>query len=168
MNWIVVKAQDKTETQQVDPNTVEKVDDILTKFYNSLSGNQGEERDWKTFRSLFLSDARLIPSGKANQEGIFRVHAVSVEDFIVSSKEWFAENGFYHTEIFRKIDTYSHLTHVISTFESRYSPEEDAFSRGIYSFQLFHNEEEFKIVNVYWAEENDIYPIPPNFLPGSN
>ena len=168
MNWIV-KAQDKTQTEtDTDPKAFEEIDKIISTFYNSISGEQGKKRDWKQFQSLFLPQARLIPSGSTDENGKFRIHAITVDDFIMSSAEWFAENGFHHNEIFRKVDYFSHLAHVTSTFESRYNPDEAVFSRGIYSFQLFHDEERWWIVNVYWATENDLFPIPEKYLPASN
>mgnify|MGYP001066645543 CR=1 FL=1 len=167
MNWIV-KAQDKTETENLDFKEVENVENIISTFYESISGAQGEKRDWNKFQSLFLSNARLIPSGKTDSDGQFKIHPITVNDFINSSTQWFQDNGFYHTEIFRKIETFSHLTHVMSTFESRRVPEEDPFNRGIYSFQLFHDEERWWIVNIYWATESANQPIPSEYLPASN
>ncbi len=51
-----------------DPADVESIDAIMTAVYDVISGEAGEARDWDRFMSLFIPEARLIPSGR-NQEG---------------------------------------------------------------------------------------------------
>jgi len=167
MNWIV-KAQETTEPPTINPKDVESVDNIISAFYQSISGTQEEKRDWNRFQSLFFPNARLIPTGKANEQGQFRTQLISVADFIISSDIWFTENGYFQKEIFRKTDSFSHLTHVISTFESRKTQEENFFIRGVYSIQLFHDGDRWWIINVYWTTETEEHLIPEEYLPQSN
>jgi len=167
INWIA-----KAQTVSIENNNqkdVETIDNIISTFYSVISDDKGQARDWDRFRSLFLPDARLIPSGRSNADGQFRIHALSVEDYIVSSDIWFEENGFFEKEIFREEVSFSHLTHVTSTYESRYSEEDEApLSRGVKSLQLFHDGFRWWIVNVYWATETKENPIPEKYLPQSN
>lgn len=98
--------------------------------------------------------------------GQFRIHALTIEDYIASSGSWFEENGFFEKEIFREEMSFSHLTHVTSTFETRYSEEDETpVSRGIKSIQLFHDGFRWWIVDVYWATETKENPIPAAHLP---
>ena len=45
-----------------DPADVSSVDAIIAAIYDVVSGPAGEERGWNRFRSLFDSEARLIPT----------------------------------------------------------------------------------------------------------
>ena len=50
------------EAPVADPKDVASVDAIMASVYDVISGRAGEERDWDRMRSLFLPEARLIPS----------------------------------------------------------------------------------------------------------
>lgn len=45
-----------------DPSDVASIDAITAAVYESISGPAGQPGDWERFRSLFIPEARLIPS----------------------------------------------------------------------------------------------------------
>ncbi|MCK5484075.1 MAG: hypothetical protein KAJ13_10235, partial [Gemmatimonadetes bacterium] len=59
--WDALSGQE-AERAAADPADVGSVDSIIEAVYDVISGPAGAERDWDRMRSLFLSDARLIPS----------------------------------------------------------------------------------------------------------
>jgi hypothetical protein len=50
---------------QARAEDVTSIDAIINAVYDVISGPAGEARDWDRFRSLFLPEARLVPSGRA-------------------------------------------------------------------------------------------------------
>ena len=54
---------------EADPADVESIDAIIAALYDVISGPIGEKRDWDRFRSLFVPDARLIPTGQGQGDG---------------------------------------------------------------------------------------------------
>lgn len=143
---------------------VKTLDSTLESLYGVISGEKGEARDWDLFRYLFKPDAKLIPSGK-NQAGKIGSRYMTPDDYIKSSGKWLYENGFLEKEIFRKTDTFGNMTQVFSTYESFHSEaDEEPFMRGINSIQLLNDGERWWIVNIYWTQESEENPIPPNYL----
>jgi hypothetical protein len=152
------------------PEDVESVDAILNAVYDVISGPAGETRDWDRMRSLFLPEARLIPSGKA-QDGSTRYLVWSLEEYISSAGGQLETNGFFEVEAFRIEERFGNIAHVFSTYESYRTVEEmeagDHFMRGINSFQLLFDGARWWVVQVYWQAETPDQPIPDRYLDGS-
>ena len=64
------------QTPSADPKDVATMDAIVAAVYDVISGPAGQKRNWDRFRSLFVSGARLIPTGRNPQTGevASRVH----------------------------------------------------------------------------------------------
>ena len=149
------------------PEDVESVDAILNAVYDVISGPAGETRDWDRMRSLFLPEARLIPSGQA-QDGSTRYLIWSPEEYISTAGGQLEANGFFEREAFRIEERFGNIAHVFSTYESfRTEDEMEAgsyFVRGINSFQLLFDGERWWVVQVYWQSETPDQPIPDRYL----
>ena len=148
----------------VDPADVESVDSIIEAVYDVISGPAGAERDWDRMRSLFLSDARLIPSFPG-PDGVFTYRAMSLDDWIQGSTDYFAENAFFELEIHRVDDGYGHIAHAFSTYESRTEADGEPFARGSNSCQLLNDGERWWVVNIFWQAETEAERIPGEYLP---
>jgi hypothetical protein len=149
--------------QEARPADVGSLDAIMVAVYDSISGDAGQPRDWGRFRSLFHKDARLIPTGK-NKEGVVSATAFSPDEYIKRA-EPFLMKGFFEREIARRVETYGNITHVFSTYESRYKKDEkQPFARGINSFQLFNDGKRWWVVTIYWQGETPDNQIPKEYL----
>ena len=141
------------------------IDSTLETLYGVISGEKGEERNWDLFKHLFYNDAKLIPTGK-NQEGSVMARYMTPDDYINSSGKWLVDNGFYEIEINRVTQTFGHITHVFSTYESfRSKNDSTPFMRGINSIQMLNDGDRWWIINIYWMQESDANPIPSAYLP---
>ena len=161
--WGALRAQE-AEPATADPADVESVDSIIEAVYDVISGPAGEERDWDRMRSLFVSDARLIPSFPT-PDGAFTYRAMSLDDWIQGSTEYFAENAFFELEIHRVDESYGHIAHAFSTYESRTEADGEPFARGINSFQLLNDGQRWWVVNIFWQAETGAERIPGEYLP---
>jgi len=150
-----------------NPNDVSSVDALIKAVYDVISGAAGEKRNWDRMRTLFVPDARMIPTGKkANGDGTRR--SMSVEDYITNSGPFLEKNGFFETEIGRKTEQYGNIVHVFSTYESRKLKEDEKpFMRGINSFQLWNDGKRWWVINILWESETKENPIPEKYI-GSN
>lgn len=90
---------------------------------------------------------------------------MTVDDFVKSAEPYFDRFPFYEFEIARKVESFGYITHVMSTYESRKTPDGEPFARGINSIQLFHDGRRFWIVSMTWDVEREGNPIPKRFLP---
>ena len=144
---------------------VESIDAIIAAAYDVISGPAGQKRDWNRERSLFYPDARLIPTAKPGAHDGLAPQILDVDGFIVRVEPYFAEHGFFETEIARRTEQFGHIAHVWSTYESRYSADDPKpFMRGINSFQLFYDGNRWWIVNIFWQQESVEDPIPEKYL----
>lgn len=142
-------------------------DAIIETLYGVISGEKGEERNWELFSYLFMPNAQLIPSGKA-ENGLFGAQYMSPDDYVQGASDWFKTTGFYEKELFRKSDTFGNVTHVFSTYESfRSKNDTEPFMRGINSIQLLNDGERWWVINIYWTVETAENPIPKKYLPKS-
>jgi len=160
-----ISAQKEKKKEVVDNSkNVASVGAVVNTFYQEISGKKGEKRNWTLFKFLFHPNAKLITAGK-NDEREFQVQFMGAGDYIKSSEKWMVSNGFIENEISRKSEIFGKMAHVFSTFEA-FNTKADTkpIVRGIYSFQLLHDGDRWWIINLYWTNENWMYPIPDMYL----
>ncbi|HZG45984.1 MAG TPA: hypothetical protein VEZ41_06920 [Allosphingosinicella sp.] len=147
-------------TGSVPPNPadVASIDAIMRAVYDVISGPAGQKRDWNRMRSLFTSNARLMPKGGRG------LMSGSVEDYITSSGPQLEQNGFIEREIARRVEQYGDIAHVFSTYEARQSASGPVFLRGINSFQLVRHEGRWWVVSIMWQAESPQNPLPAQYL----
>lgn len=147
-----------------NPADVASMDAIIAALYNVISGPAGKTRDWDRMRSLFVPNARLIPSGPRPSGG-YGARVVTVEDYIARSSPLMESQGFFETEVARKTDTFGNIAHVFSTYDSRHKAEDaKPFARGINSIQLLNDGKRWWIVTVFWQGEDEKNPLPEKYL----
>ena len=151
--------------KEADPADVSSIDAIMKAAYDVISGDAGQKRDWERMRTLFHRDARLIPSGKNPQTGVFGARALSPDDYIKRNEPFFAKEGFYEREVARRTDIYGNIAQVFSTYESFHSmSDKKPFMRGINSFQLLNDGKRWWIMTIFWQAETPENPIPKTYL----
>ena len=153
-----------------DPADVESIDAIMTAVYDVISGEAGEARDWDRFMSLFIPEARLIPSGR-NPQGQHGYAVWSPQQYVETAGPQLEENGFYEDEAYRVTERWADIAHVFSTYNSYHTAADmeagDHFQRGINSFQLMFDGERWWVVSIFWEAEAPDRPIPDEYLGGS-
>jgi hypothetical protein len=146
------------------PADVASADAILAALYDVISGDAGVPRDWNRFRSLFHPSARLVPIGTP-ADAPANVAFLSPDDYIARA-EPFLMRGFHERETARRTETFGHMTHVFSTYDSRRAATDtEPFARGINSIQLFDDGTRWWILSVYWQGETPAIQLPPEYLP---
>jgi hypothetical protein len=159
--------QQKAESM-ANPADVASIDAIIAAAYDSISGPSGR-RDWDRERSLFIPDARLIPtsnaSGATNPGGKISPQVLDMDGYIARVGEYLEKNGFFEKEIARRTEQFGNIAHVWSTYESRHNEDDpQPFMRGINSIQLLYDDNRWWIVTVYWQHESPDDPIPQRYL----
>jgi hypothetical protein len=131
------------------PADVSTLEGIIGAAYEVISGPAGQARDWARFRSLYAEGARLMPIVRAPGEAA-RVRVLTPDEYIRRVEPIFAAEDFWERECGRETQTFGHVAHVLSRYESRRSPEGEPFERGTNSMQLFHDGARWWIVSVMW------------------
>jgi hypothetical protein len=157
---------------------VSSVDNILAALYDVISGPAGKARDWDRMRSLFIPGARLMPTSPVRPAGTkpdapltgkedYATHVFDVEGYVERASKFFATEGFYEKEVARRTETYGHIVHAWSTYESRHKTDDATpFARGINSIQLMYDGKRWWIVGILWEGETPKTPLPAQYLSG--
>ena len=154
-------------TPVVDRADVGSIDAIMTALYDVISGPIGQDRDQARFLSLFVRDARLIPTGRNQETGEVGFRMMSPEEYWSNSSDLLKRIGFTEDEIGRTTETFGAITHVFSAYASYRQDQGDpdtAFSRGINSVQLLNDGERWWIVSVFWDSERPGNQIPSRYI----
>jgi len=160
-------AQDTSAAPAAKPEDVKSMDSIMAALYDVISGNAGQKRDWNRMRSLFVPGARLIPAAKRSG-GEVTTRVLSPEDYISHAQPFFDKEGFFESEVARRVEQYAHIAHVFSTYESRHEKGGKPFARGINSIQLLNDGNRWWIVTIYWEGETPETPLPDQYLHSSS
>jgi hypothetical protein len=153
---------------------VDSVDHILAALYDVISGPAHQPRDWNRMRSLFVPDARLIPTrivpGTPDPKTSPATDVVflTIDDYIARSAPRMEAEGFVEHGVHNEIAQFGNIVSVFSTYESRHSAGDAApFARGINSIQMLKDGGRYWLVDVYWDSERPGTPIPVKYLPPS-
>ena len=161
-------AKSNIDSIPADSKDVSSVDAIIAAVYDVISGPAGEKRNWDRMRTLFVPDARLIPTGK-RPTGEFVRRSLSLEDYITNSGPVLEKDGFFESEIGRKSEQFGNIVHVFSSYESkRTKADEKPFARGINSIQLWNDGKRWWVVTIFWQGENNETPIPEKYIGTKN
>ncbi len=146
------------------PADVASPDAIIAALYDVISGAAGQKRDWDRFRSLFIPNARLIPTGRA-QNGAGRHRVMTPEEYAAGSGPVLERDGFYEREIGRKMERYGNIVHVMSAYDSKRTlADAQPFARGINSIQLWNDGTRWYVVTIFWEAETASNPIPDSYF----
>ncbi len=139
----------------------DSIDSLTHAVYDVISGPAGT-RDWARFRGLFADGARLIAVRMTPQGSTLAV--MTPDDYVKRAGANFEKNGFYESEVARRVEIFGNIAHVFSTYESRHAPGEKPFARGINSFQLAKDGSGWKVVTILWDSEREGNAIPEKYL----
>ncbi len=139
----------------------DSIDSAIKAIYEVISGPAGAPRDWARFKALFADGGRLIPIRTTPQGTAPAV--MTPDDYQVRGTGIFEKTGFFESEVARRTEQFGNIAHVFSTYQSRHTPDEKPFARGINSFQLVKVNDAWKIMTVLWDSERPGNPIPEKY-----
>ena len=150
-----------------NPADVTTMDAIVASLYDVISGPPGS-RNWDRFRSLFVSGARLIPTG-ARPTGEVGSRVLTPDEYIQRSAPRLEKDGFFEREVSRRLEKFGNIAHIFSTYESRHKADDvKPFARGINSIQLMNDGKRWWIVTIFWQGEDEKNPLPEKYLSKGN
>jgi hypothetical protein len=140
-----------------------RIEVVINSLYKTISFKKGERPDLDNLKKLFIDEARLIRTTKDSHE------LMSVVDFISSFNTRIDAGEFIEFreyEIKNKIELFAGIAHVFSTYETDFeTPGGRLEARGINSIQLIEMNNEWKVVSIFWYNEDEANKVPEEYLP---
>jgi hypothetical protein len=147
------------------------LDDLIKAIDSAVSGPASQDRT--CFRALFLPDARLIPIRIA-PDGTATPRILTVEDWInLVAKRGSAVLSEHQIKV--KTETWDHIAHLWSTYETRVTPdgnpssgkvtEGQTMDRGINSIQAIFDGKQWHIIEIIWQAQTPANLVPEKYLP---
>jgi Domain of unknown function (DUF4440) len=134
------------------------IEAVLRSTYDVISGPAGT-RDWERLKGLFAPGARLVSVRKDGPA------VMTPDDYITRAGAYFEKNGFFERSVSNRVERYGDIAHVFSTYESRHNANDATpFARGINSFQLVRIGGQWKVLTIFWQQEDEAHPIPAMYL----
>ncbi len=142
------------------PSTA-NLDELVKAIDAAVSGPADKDRT--CFRALFVPDARLIPLVHP-ADGSYAPRVLNVDGWIAAV----AKRGsavFYEHQVKVETQTWGHMAHLWSTYETRTTPDGEPQDRGINSIQAVFDGHQWKVIEILWQAENPAETVPQKYLP---
>jgi hypothetical protein len=156
-----LKAQELNKNYPLEKDVL-TIDGIIKAFYEVVSGEAGEKRQWE--RDLSIHNPNAIYSYLDNVNGELKQVTMSLKDFHKETDVMVMETAFYESEINREVRIFGNIAHVWSTYETRLIKNGPVARRGINSIQLFFDNGKWSIVSLIFERER-AEKIPKTFEP---
>lgn len=142
---------------------VSTINGLMKAFYEVVSGEAGEKRQWE--RDLSIHNPKAVYSYMSNVNGELQQVTLSLEEFHKETDNMVLETAFYETEINREVKIYGNIANVWSTYETRLEKNGIVARRGINSVQLFYSKNKWEIISLIFDRETANNRIPITFNP---
>jgi hypothetical protein len=149
-----------TATAPACPSTA-TLEQLITAIDAAVSGPANQDRT--CFRALFLPDARLIPIRIA-ADGTATPRILTVQDWIDAVAKRSA-TVLTERQLKVKTETWAHIAHLWSTYETRVGDAPKAADRGINSIQAIFDGKQWHMIEIVWQAEKPDDPVPAKYLP---
>ena len=147
------------------------LDDLIKAIDAAVSGPASQDRT--CFRALFLPEARLIPIRIA-PDGTATPRILTIDDWInLVAKRGSAVLNEHQIKV--KAETWDHMAHLWSTYETRITPdgtpsngkvtEGQSMDRGINSIQAIFDGKQWHMIEIIWQAQTPANLVPEKYLP---
>lgn len=144
--------ENKVKLLEFNPDTA-SINDLMKAFYEVVSGEAGEKRQWK--RDILLHHPKAIYSYISNSKGKSEHVTLSLEDFHKETDDMVLETSFYEREVEREVKTFGNIANVWSAYETRLEKNGPIARRGINSVQLFFSNDRWQIISLVFDRETE-------------
>jgi hypothetical protein len=160
-----VNSQEPQASVPACPSTA-TLDQLISAIDAAVSGPADKDRT--CFRELFAPDARLIPI-RISADGTATPRILTVDGWIDAVRKR-GSQVFYERQIKVRSETWAHIAHLWSTYETRTTPdgkppEGKVLDRGINSIQAVYDGKQWHVLEIAWQAETPADPVPEKYLP---
>lgn len=145
-----------------EPDSASVAPDTLVRaLYEIVTGPAGAKKDWARMANLFAPGG--IVTTTTHRDGAFLADPQTPAQFAALNERLLGHRNFYEREVAQRIDSFGHIAHAWSTYETRDRPDGPVRVRGVNAFQLLNDGKRWCILSLTWDAETGAHPIPPAF-----
>jgi len=127
-----------------------QLDELMRRFYEVISFEEGGAPDWPRMQDLFSEHARIT---RITPEAIDYMDLNTFRSMAEELIEVGAFTRFFEYEVARRADRFGDVMHVASAYETKISPDAiDYLERGVNSLQLVREKGSWRIVSLCWDD----------------
>ena len=145
-----------------DTLAVKTIEGITDKMLELISGPQGEDRDWESFRDLFLPTAQFVSLNPKAPRGR-QVRTSNLEQFIRNLGPLYKRDGFEEYSIGLTVNEFNGVASVFQSFYCR-NLIGTYEARGINTYQLVFSDNRWWIASLSFSNETEESLIPNQYL----
>ena len=145
-----------------EPDSASLAPDTLVRaLYAVVTGPAGAKKDWARMANLFAPGA--IVTTTTHRDGAFLADPQTPAQFAALNDRLLGQRNFYEREVAQQIQSFGHIAHAWSTYETRDRFDGPVRVRGVNAFQLLNDGRRWCILSLTWDAETVAHPIPPAF-----
>jgi hypothetical protein len=129
------------------PEDVDAISRRVQGLYEWISGPAGA-RDSTRLSAMFVPEGRLSFSSDAGASW----RRVTTSEFTDEINARLVDAAFYESEVDGELSVFGRVAHVFSSYESRRSPGEQPFARGVNSIQLVRFAGDWRVLSMCWDQ----------------
>ena len=131
----------------------DQIQKLIDRFYKIISGKAGENRNWDEFRTLFHSNAQLVPMRYSESKDCTAV-AYDVNSYIAMLRGFLENNDFYEFGFDYQIEIHGNIAQVTGRYEARKSIDDKSpIKSGTNLVQVLFNGGSWQIISMLWQDD---------------
>lgn len=129
------------------------LDEVIAAMYASFSFEEGSLPNWGRQREIFAPGARLV---RVNDDGVFEFDPESFRKNLEAMIESGALASFWECEVWREVQEFGDIAHVLSEYETRQTRDGAPLYRAVKSIQLFRRDGRWWISAMIWRRDRSV------------
>jgi hypothetical protein len=126
---------------------------LIDMFYQLISGDCIDKRDWKGLKNLFSQKASLTMIGNESNSGFI---SLNVQNYMHRLATYFETSNFWERGSCSQVAISNRIASVNSSYEASTEPDFLAIMKSGTNFiQLVKTEKQWKIVSMLWEDNPD-------------
>jgi hypothetical protein len=145
-----------------NPTDVGTLDGIVTAFYDVINGPAGKPRQWRRDSTLYMPKATFVSMAEKNGKPAPEI--MTPEEFRRAVNAELVKNGFFETEIGRRVERFGNVAEVRSVYQMRRAANGPLLGRGVNYLLLYWDGTRWWIANAVWDDERPNSRLPPSWI----
>jgi hypothetical protein len=145
-----------------DPADVGTIESIVHAYYDVINGPAGVPRQWRRDSTLYMPGATFV--AMRENAGKPAPDIMTPEQFRRAVDQDMVQQGFFETEIGRRIERFGHVAQVRSVYETRRTATGPLLGRGVNYLLLFWDGTRWWISSGVWDDERPGSKLPASWV----